>query len=143
MEIYRFSLISQINKNSFLFEIKCSSGTYIRSIARDLGIALDSCAFMSALIRTESGEFNILNSTCVLDLTKTNVFDKLIKLEFLLKTLKRVNVDTKLEKQISNGVKLLINQEDQDDIVVYCNNKLVGIGKIENKTLSIKTNLQN
>ncbi|RFC53558.1 tRNA pseudouridine(55) synthase TruB [Brumimicrobium aurantiacum] len=47
------------------FEIKCSKGTYIRSIANDFGKALDSGATLIALRRTQSGEFLIQNSKSV------------------------------------------------------------------------------
>lgn len=39
--------------------IKCSKGTYIRSFARDLGIALGSGCYLSALERTAIGEYNV------------------------------------------------------------------------------------
>jgi len=143
IEIFDFKLIHQINKESYLFEIKCSSGTYIRSIARDLGEYLNTCAYMSALIRTDSGEFNILNSTFVKSLTNDNVFDKISKLENLLKKFETINLDKKFFKQISNGVKIKIERENKDNLIVFCNNQLIGIGKIENNLLSIKTNLQN
>ncbi|MCI2082455.1 MAG: tRNA pseudouridine(55) synthase TruB [Bacteroidales bacterium] len=39
--------------------ITCSKGTYIRAIARDLGLALGTGAYMSALIRSASGNFKI------------------------------------------------------------------------------------
>ena len=39
--------------------IECSKGTYIRSVARDFGLALGSGAFMSALRRTASGGFRV------------------------------------------------------------------------------------
>jgi tRNA pseudouridine55 synthase len=38
-------------------EITCSKGTYIRSIAHDLGIALGSLGYLSALDRTHIGKF--------------------------------------------------------------------------------------
>lgn len=41
------------------FRIRCGKGTYIRSIARDLGLALDSGAFLSALRREQVGEHTI------------------------------------------------------------------------------------
>lgn len=41
------------------FRIRCGKGTYIRSIARDLGLALDSGAFLSALRREQVGEYTI------------------------------------------------------------------------------------
>lgn len=42
--------------------IACSKGTYIRAIARDLGLALDTGAYMSALTRTASGPFHVSDS---------------------------------------------------------------------------------
>ena len=38
-------------------KIKCSKGTYIRSLARDLGEALDSKGYLSGLERTAIGDF--------------------------------------------------------------------------------------
>lgn len=44
------------------FKVKCSKGTYIRSLARDLGIALNSGAHLTALCRTEIGPYSITNA---------------------------------------------------------------------------------
>ena len=41
------------------FRIRCGKGTYIRSIARDLGIALDSGAFLSSLRREQVGKYTL------------------------------------------------------------------------------------
>jgi tRNA pseudouridine55 synthase len=41
------------------FEVVCSKGTYIRSLAHDLGQAVESGAYLSALRRTASGGFSI------------------------------------------------------------------------------------
>jgi len=41
------------------FTISCSSGTYIRSIAADFGLKLGTVAHLSALTRTQIGDFNI------------------------------------------------------------------------------------
>lgn len=41
------------------FRVVCSKGTYIRSLARDFGIALGSGAHLSALRRTKIGDFNV------------------------------------------------------------------------------------
>lgn len=143
IEIFEFKLIYKINSQSYLFEIKCSSGTYIRSIARDLGKVLNSCAFMSALIRIDSGEFNILNSSLIKSLTKDNVFDKINKLDNLLEKFKSIVLEKKYFKQITNGVKIKIDRKNQDNIIVFCNKQLIGIGKIVDGFISIKTNLQN
>jgi tRNA pseudouridine55 synthase len=40
-------------------DVKCGSGTYIRSLARDIGEALGCGAFLSGLVRTEHGRFSL------------------------------------------------------------------------------------
>lgn len=54
--------------------IGCSKGTYIRSLARDLGLALDSGAHLTGLVRTASGDFQINNSISLDYLTSSNTF---------------------------------------------------------------------
>tara|TARA_B100001287_G_scaffold78227_1_gene65082 strand:+ start:4286 stop:4981 length:696 start_codon:yes stop_codon:yes gene_type:complete len=41
------------------FRCKCSKGTYIRALARDIGLALNSGAFLQQLRRIKSGNFSI------------------------------------------------------------------------------------
>ena len=53
MEILEFEL------PRLVLRIKCSKGTYIRSIARDMGKALGSGGYLSGLIRTQSGGFHV------------------------------------------------------------------------------------
>lgn len=48
--------------------IKCSKGTYIRSIAHDLGLKLDSLGHLSALRRTAIGNFNVADALTIEDL---------------------------------------------------------------------------
>jgi tRNA pseudouridine55 synthase len=52
------------------FRIVCSKGTYIRSLARDLGELLNVGAYMSALTRTRIGEFKLDDAYELLDLIK-------------------------------------------------------------------------
>ena len=58
------------------FEIHCSKGTYIRSLARDLGIALDSGAYMSSLVRTSIGDYALENAVDMEDIKETEDFFK-------------------------------------------------------------------
>ena len=44
------------------FRIRCGKGTYIRSIARDLGLALNSGAFLSALRREQVGQYHLADA---------------------------------------------------------------------------------
>ena len=73
IEIFSLEIIKQIDKNTFLFEIECSSGTYIRSLCRDIANKLNTCATMVAIIRTKSGDYSLENSTTLQDLTEQDV----------------------------------------------------------------------
>lgn len=52
------------------FEIKCSKGTYIRSIAHDFGAALNSGAHLSELCRTAIGDYQLTDALEVSDFEK-------------------------------------------------------------------------
>lgn len=47
------------------FRVVCSKGTYIRSLAHDFGKALESGAYLTALRRTRSGDFNVADALTV------------------------------------------------------------------------------
>ncbi len=61
IEIKEFE-ISNIGMPFVDFRIVCSKGTYIRSIARDFGLALNSGAHLTALCRTRIGSFELNNA---------------------------------------------------------------------------------
>ena len=50
------------------FRIRCGKGTYIRSIARDFGLALDSGAFLSALRREQIGDYTLADAIPLTDI---------------------------------------------------------------------------
>jgi len=60
-----FFNITAINGLEVDFEIQCSKGTYIRSLAHDFGKALNSGAHLSALRRTKIGDFSVDNAISV------------------------------------------------------------------------------
>lgn len=53
VEIARFDLIEMVDENSAAFEIECGKGTYVRSLARDMGRDLGCYGYISSLRRTE------------------------------------------------------------------------------------------
>ena len=60
-----FFNITAINGLEVDFEIQCSKGTYIRSLAHDFGKALNSGAHLAALRRTKIGDFSVDNAISV------------------------------------------------------------------------------
>ena len=62
--------IKTIEMPKVSFEIKCSKGTYIRSIANDFGAALNSGAHLSKLCRTGIGDYQLVDAIDVSDFEK-------------------------------------------------------------------------
>jgi len=61
--VYEIELVGFDNINQTVdIRIKCSKGTYIRSIANDLGEKLGCCGHLIKLIRSKAGKFNVENS---------------------------------------------------------------------------------
>ncbi|WP_083750155.1 tRNA pseudouridine(55) synthase TruB [Rhodohalobacter halophilus] len=58
VQIYETELLD-VNLPEITLRVKCGKGTYIRSIAHDLGISLNSRAYMSGLERTAIGSFHV------------------------------------------------------------------------------------
>jgi tRNA pseudouridine55 synthase len=61
VHIYSFD-IQSVTPSDYDFEVKCSKGTYIRSLTHDFGKACDSGAYLTALCRTAIGDFDIKNA---------------------------------------------------------------------------------
>lgn len=71
--IYSIDLIDY-NLPYFKIRIVCSKGTYIRALARDIGIALKSGAHLVELVRSRIGEFKIENSITIEEFERNLVF---------------------------------------------------------------------
>ncbi len=144
VEIYDFKLIDKINDNSYLFEVHCSSGTYVRSLARDLAKSVNSKAIMSAIVRTRSGIFKIEDAVCLDDITKENVEEKIMNPDEVLAGMEKLNLPDKYYDMLMSGKKISNNfAVKNSEFLVYCKKQLFGIGFInENNLLKIKTYLK-
>ena len=61
IKIYRFDF-KKIELPDIVFEVKCSKGTYIRSLANDFGKSVDSGGYLSSLRRIKIGPFKVVNA---------------------------------------------------------------------------------
>lgn len=93
------------------FKVKCSKGTYIRTLCYDLGNTLGCGAYLSGLIRTNIGNFNLEDSLKFEDLLKDTTFipKKLISINNALYFLDQVVIDKDKIEKIINGNTVLIN----------------------------------
>lgn len=141
--IYDFKVLSQIDDKTYKFLITCSSGTYIRSLARDLGKAVGSLATMSYLCRTRCGVFSLDNAIKLDDLSKESINDNMLPLEEVLNDFDPIEVSQEIYTKIRNGINMPIENCPVDDKLhlVLCDKKAVGLGKFFENKLKITTYL--
>ncbi len=132
--------IDKVSSDEYRFEIDCSSGTYIRSIARDMANMLNTEAIMTALVRTRCGVFNLENSVKLEDLTEENIEKHLIDLKTALGGNKEYVIDEKSKNQLLNGVPLDVDLNDGQLIVLF-EDQVLGIGEVISNKLKIKNYL--
>ena len=141
--------ILSINNNKIMFYVKCSKGTYVRSICYDIGKELGCGGHMSFLLRTSSGKFNLENGITLEQLQEykeNNRLDKyLYDIDYVLSNLNHVEIHQNAYKYYTNGVvidnKRFIKQSfnDKDELVrVYCNGYFLGTGKLSKKDNTIQ-----
>lgn len=129
--------IGKVSDREFSFRITCGGGTYIRSLARDMGEYLGSLAVMSALVRERSGKFLIEDAVPLEEFTESSEPEKyLIPADFAVDYEKLVIEDDKAKK-ILDGV-----YEDygyKDGVYrVYRKDGFLGIGEAKDGRLRIK-----
>ena len=84
-------------------EIECGSGTYIRSIARDLGEALGCGGLVEVLVRTRIGAFSIDDAIDPLSLTRESIPDHLLPAIEALGSMPRLKLSAEQVAAIAQG----------------------------------------
>lgn len=141
--------ILSINNNKIMFYVKCSKGTYVRSICYDIGKELGCGGHMSFLLRTSSGKFNLENGITLEQLQEykeNNTLDKyLYDIDYVLSNLNHVEIHQNAYKYYINGgvidnkrfIKQSFNYKDKL-VRVYCNGYFLGTGKLSKKDNTIQ-----
>ncbi len=139
--IYDFKLIEKVDSDSFKFEITCSSGTYIRSLVRDVSNKLKTVGMLTYLERTKSGAFSKENSVLLDDLLNSNIQNYIIDYLTVFPNFKVINVNINNFNRLKNGLTVTQESEDNNNTFVLNNGEVLGVGVISNKQLKLKTYL--
>ncbi len=147
VEIFSIDLLSSLDENNcFTADVLVSKGTYIRSLARDIGEYLGCGATLTALERTETCGFNISECTDLDDLDEQNIFDKIVSEESAVLYLRECRVTEKQAIRFCNGGQLSFERLKMVD---FAENELlrvkygdiflgIGIADLEKNQLNIK-----
>jgi tRNA pseudouridine55 synthase len=115
VELFEYKL-TEIEGNVARFVIECSSGTYIRSLAHEMGQKLGCGAHLAEITRLAVGEFSLDQAIKLEELAEVARAGKfanyLIKLENLLPNFPRANVLPVVERRVRHGTKfnVLVSQ---------------------------------
>lgn len=109
------------------FLVKCSSGTYIRSLIHDLGEKLGCGAYIGDLRRTKIGDFALENAVVVSELDK-KVEQRLVSLEEMAKSFTTLELTDEEFEGLKDGKVLLGKKLEHEGVVVALyKEKVVGV----------------
>ncbi len=140
VEIINIELL-EVNLPIIKIRVLCSKGTYIRTLADDIGKELNVGAHLSSLIRSKSGPFHIEDSITLKELQEKGE-NALLPTDFPLQIPKLYVKDTslklaengaamKLEDFVNIPEGLLENRKDNNTVSIYFENQFISINKIE------------
>lgn len=139
IEIYSIKCLKQIEKNTFEFEIHCSSGTYIRSICRDLAFELGTYGVMLNIIRTKCGIFSLNNAFTLKQIENKNY--EVLPLDSIFLNYKQIVLNKNDTKKLLNGLQINYNERD-GKYRCYDNEKnFLGLIEISNKKIKFEVRL--
>ena len=131
----------KMTDNKVWLDVQCSKGTYIRTLCHDIGQKLNCGAYMSFLLRTATGIFNLENGIDVETLQRFKENPELIEQHMLsvdeaLCVLPQGRVPKTLESKLRNGVRIdLASYCDADEmkldqlVRIYIEDEFLGIAK--------------
>lgn len=114
--------------------IGCSKGTYIRSIAHDLGQNLKCGGHLTKLVRTKAGKFTIKNAN---HLDNLNVPESLINPLNML-SLPQIELTKTQHEKILHGQQIENNSNFADFVILIYNNAISAVGFANANKIAVK-----
>ena len=139
--------IYDFDGSSFSMDVTCSAGTYIRSLAFDIGESLGTGACLTSLRRTAANGFSIDKSLTLEEIEKhlenEDIEKYILPIENALKSYEAVTVSEAQGKRFRNGGELDLNRIQKD----FCNSlyrifapdgSFLGLGEADTENNSLK-----
>lgn len=135
IELKEFDKTSQSAK----ITVACSKGTYIRSIAYDLGAKLGCGGYLTALERTKAGKFQVNTAIKLEDLTEVSqIIENLINPLDML-NIPIHNLSENERERVSHGMSICNSDFPDSDIVILSyGGRIYAIGKVEQNKILVK-----
>jgi len=131
VEVYRAKLL-ECNLPQVILEFEVSGGTYIRSLAHEIGLALGCGAYVSELRRTKVGDFSINMALSYERLNSLeDLWGVLIPIWEALDFLPAVSLRAKEARLFRNGAKIRAEVKHYGYVRVFWEEEFLGVGLLE------------
>lgn len=137
VEITEFKILKKINDNTYRFKINCSSGTYIRSVCRDLAYRLGTYGSMQYILRTRCGVFCIEDAYSLEDIEKGNF--SIIPCQDLF-YYDIINLNESEFFKLKNGQQLKVDFKN-DYYKVFFQKQFLGIAEVKDNLIKLTLRL--
>lgn len=123
----------KFHENRVLMKIKCSKGTYMRTLCNDIGEYLGTLGYMGILVRTDAKGLKIEDAITLEELKfhndNNNLHKCMIPVDEIIH-LEKITVEERYYDKLIVGNEVYFNTSkiSDDEFFVYCKDLLVGIG---------------
>lgn len=140
-QVYAIQVLHENADGSFMLQIRCGRGTYIRTLCHDIGEALGTKAHMGMLLRAQTGMFTLDDAHTIEEIDAADELSPLLTaMDQPLGHLPRLDVQPKAERFVRNGNRLTRREligdvQPGQPTRLYLNGQFCGIGRFDGETL--------
>ena len=128
--LYRLDLLAQ-SANLWTLAVHCSAGTYIRTLAHDLGQAVGCGAHLQALRRTRSGHFDLARAITLQE-AATDWRNGFVSMDELLTELPRLDLEETQANRVQHGTPIYWERESVEGFCrLFYKRSLIAVGKAQ------------
>ena len=144
IDISKLELLAQLGENRFLLRIRCSRGTYVRTVCADMGERLGAFGHMAFLLRTASGPFTLENAYTIGELEAARdagtLPERVTSCEAALAHLSALTLPKARRIPTLNGLETGVKDAPEGDVRLYCPDFL-GVGRVQRGTAKLVVHL--
>lgn len=118
--IHSLTVEEQLAHDHFILRVRCSKGTYVRTLCHDIGMALGCGGTMSSLRRTMAAGFTLSQSVTLTQIQKQeNPQQLLMSVDHYFSMHPSLEVTPSVEKKVRNGMTCVLPQTPEGTYRVY------------------------
>ena len=133
-------VLERFSGDELQISVRCSKGTYVRTLAEDIGVALGCGAHLIGLRRTAIADFNLTDAYTLLQLEEMTSDQRdacLLPLDCMLLHVPRLDLDEVQVARMAQGQRLGLDLELPDGkLRLYSENEFVGLGELSGRRLA-------